>query len=153
MAERAPRTGKFVTATVVAPAGPAATWARWSDLDAWPEWNPHCVSASLEGPLTPGTRVVLQLRHPRGRDFWTRPRLTAVEPEERLDWAATSFGIAATTATRLAPEPDGTRVTVELDVAGRMGFTYRMTLSDRVQALIWTGILDALVDSLRRPEG
>jgi hypothetical protein len=30
-----------------------------------------------------------------------------------------------------------------------MGFTYRMTLSDRLQALIWTGVLNALVESLR----
>jgi uncharacterized membrane protein len=135
--------------TVVAPADRTATWARWSDLEAWPAWNPHCVSASLDGPLAPGTRLELQLRHPRGRDFWTRPRLTVVEPEARLEWAARSPGISATTATRLETEPDGTRVTVELGVSGRMGFTYRMTLSDRVQALIWTGVLNALVESLR----
>jgi uncharacterized protein YndB with AHSA1/START domain len=139
------------TVTVVAPADRAATWARWSDLAAWPEWNPNCLSAALEGPLAPGTRLELQLRHPRGRDFWTRPRLTAVEPESRMDWAATSLGVAATTATSLAPEPDGTRVTVELDVTGRMAFSYRLTLSDRVQAAIWAGTLNALVESLREP--
>jgi uncharacterized membrane protein len=139
------------TVTVVAPADRTATWARWSDLPAWPEWNPHCLSAALEGPLAPGTRLALQLRHPRGRDFWTRPRLTAVEPESRLDWAATSIGLSATTSTSLAPEPDGTRVTVELDVTGRMALSYRLTLSDRMQAAIWAGILDALVASLREP--
>ena len=135
--------------TVVAPADRATTWARWSDLPSWPDWNPHCVSAELEGPLAPGTRLALQLKHPRGRDFWTRPRLTSVEPESRLGWAATSLGLAATTNTSLTPEPDGTRVTVELDTTGRMAFSYRLTLPDRVHATIWTGILDALVSSLR----
>jgi uncharacterized protein YndB with AHSA1/START domain len=137
------------TATVVAPAPPEETWARWSDLAAWPDWNPTCLAASLNGPLAPGTRLELRLRHPRGRDFWTRPTLTAVDPQRRLDWAARGLGLLATTSTRLNPEPDGTRVTVVTEASGRMAFTFRLTLTDGAQARMWTDALDALVASLR----
>ncbi len=137
------------TATVVAPAGTDETWARWSDLERWPEWNPTCLAASLDGPLEPGTRLELRLRHPRGRDFWTRPRITVVEPGRRLEWVATGLGLRAITASRLEPEPDGTRVTVALDAHGRMAFTFRLTLTDGAQARMWTDALDGLVAALR----
>jgi hypothetical protein len=138
-----------VTVTVVVPAGRSATWARWSDVARWPEWNPRCLSASLRGPLARGTTVELQLRHPGGRDFWTRPVITAVTPEAELAWEARGLGLRAVTSSRLADEPDGTRLTVELDSRGPLAATYRLTLPDRTQARIWTEVLDALSQSLR----
>jgi uncharacterized protein YndB with AHSA1/START domain len=138
-----------VSITVVAPAAPAACWARWTDLERWPSWNPHCVDARMEGPLMPGTRLDLRLRHPRGRDFYTRPVLTAVEPEHELTWEARGLGLRAFTRTSFRPEPDGTRITIDADALGRMAFTYKMTLTDRTQALIYVAMLNALTDSLR----
>jgi uncharacterized protein YndB with AHSA1/START domain len=138
-----------VTVTVVAPAAPAAAWERWTDFAGWPAWNPHCVAARLDGPLAAGTPLELQLRHPRGRDFYTRPRLTTVEPAREIAWEARALGLRATTRTLLQPEPDGTRLTIDARAEGPMAFTYRMTLTDRVQALIYVAMLDALTDTLR----
>lgn len=138
-----------VVVTVVAPAPPAAVWGRWTDFAAWTEWNPHCVAATLSGPLEPGTGLDLHLRDPRGRDFYTRPVLTEVQEGGRISWEARGVGVRARTTTALATEPDGTRVTIESDVAGRLAFTYRIALGDRVQALMYVGMLDALTDSLR----
>jgi uncharacterized protein YndB with AHSA1/START domain len=138
-----------VVVTVVAPADPGAAWDRWSDVEAWPRWNPHCVSARADGPLQPGTRLELQLRHPRGRDFWTRPRVREVAPQRRLTWEATALGLSALTATALAPEPDGTRLTVRLTSSGPMAFAYRMTFTERAQAQLFTGVLDALSQSFK----
>ena len=138
-----------VSVTVVAPATPAVVWERWTDFASWPSWNPHCVEARLEGPLAPGTRLDLRLRHPRGRDFYTRPVLTAVEPEREVAWEARGLGLRALTRTALRPEPDGTRVTIDADAKGRMAFTYRMTMTDRTQALIYVAMLNALTDSVR----
>ena len=135
--------------TVVAPADRSATWARWSDFARWPEWNPRCLSAGLRGPLAPGTRLDLQLRHPGGRDFWTRPVLTAVTPEAELGWQARGLGLRAETRSSLVDEPDGTRLTLEMDSRGPLAATYRLTLPDRTQARIWTEVLDALSQSLR----
>ena len=135
--------------TVVAPAPPGAAWERWTDFAGWPAWNPQCVAARLDGPLAAGTRLELQLRHPRGRDFYTRPRLTTVEPPREIAWEARALGLRATTRTLLEPEPDGTRLTIDVRAEGPMAFTYRMTLTDRVQALIYVAMLDALTDTLR----
>lgn len=138
-----------VVVTVVAPAPPAAVWERWTDFAGWPGWNPHCVEAAIDGPVAEGAGLDLHLRDVRGRDFYTRPRLTEVAGGERLSWEARGLGLRARTTTMMSPEPDGTRVTVEADVAGRMAFTYRMTMSDRTQALMYVAMLDALTDSLR----
>ena len=138
-----------VVVTVVAPAAPELTWERWSDVARWPEWNPHCAAASLDGPLAPGTRLDLKLLHPGGRAFYTRPVLTVVEPGHRLEWEARGLGLRAAVRTAFAPEPDGTRVTLEAEATGAMAFAYRVGMTDRTQALIYVGMLDALTDSVR----
>jgi uncharacterized protein YndB with AHSA1/START domain len=138
-----------VAITVVAPAPPAETWALWTDFDGWPSWNPHCVEARLDGPLAPGTAIELRLRHPRGRDFYTRPVLCAVDPEREIAWEARGPGLRAETRTTMAPEPDGTRLTVAAGARGPMAFAYRMTVTDRTQALMYVAMLNALTDRLR----
>jgi Polyketide cyclase / dehydrase and lipid transport len=138
-----------VSVTVVAPATVEASWERWTDFARWAEWNPQCVEARLEGPLAPGTTLDLHLRHPRGRDFYTRPRLTAVRPPGEIVWEARGLGLRAPTRTTLSPEPDGTRVTIDADSRGPLAFAYKMTVTDRTQALIYVAMLDALSDSVR----
>lgn len=138
-----------VQVTVVVPAPPAQAWRRWTDFGAWPDWNPQCVEAALQGPLAPGSRLDLHLRHPRGRDFYTRPILTVVERERELTWQARGLGLRATTVTRLEPEPDGTRMTIAAGAEGPFAMTYRMTMTDRTQALMYVAMLDALTDSFR----
>jgi hypothetical protein len=138
-----------VVVTVVAPAAPEVAWERWSDFARWPSWNPHCVEAALDGPLAPGSRLELRLRDVRGREFYTRPHLTVVEEGRRLDWEARGLGLRASTRTSLAPEPDGTRITLETGSEGRLAFAFRIGMSDRTQALIYVGMLDALTDSVR----
>ena len=135
--------------TVVAPAPPEVASERWSDVARWPEWNPHCAAASLDGPLAPGTRLDLTLVHPSGRRFYTRPVVTVVEEGRRLEWEARGLGLRASTRTAFSPEPDGTRVTIEADATGAMALAYRVGMTDRTQALIYVGMLDALTDSVR----
>ena len=135
--------------TVVAPAAAEAAWARWTDFARWPKWNPRCIEARIDGPLAPGTALDLRLRHPRGRDFYTRPRLTVVEALNEIVWEARGLGLRAPTRTTMGPEPDGTRVTIEADARGPLAFTYSMTMTNRTQALIYVAMLDALSESVR----
>ena len=135
--------------TVVAPAAPGVVWERWTDFASWPRWNPHCVAATLIGPLAAGSTLELNLRDPRGRDFWTRPELTAVDRERTLVWEARGLGLRARTATMLSPEPDGTRITLESAAEGRLAFAFRMSMTDRIQALMYVAMLDALTDTVR----
>ena len=138
-----------VVVTVVAPATPAAVWDRWTAVTDWPSWNPHCMTAAMDGPVAPGSRLDLQLRDPKGRPFYTRPVITEVIENERITWEARGLGVRARTTTLLSHEPDGTRVSLESDVAGALGFTYRIALGDKVQALMYVAMLDALTDSVR----
>jgi hypothetical protein len=138
-----------VAVTVVAPAEAGPVWSRLTDFGRWPEWNPHCIEARMTGPLAPGTPLDLHLRHPRGRDFYTRPRLSAVAAQERLAWTATALLLRATVTVTLGEEEDGTRVTLVSEATGRLALTYRMTMPDKTQALLYAGMLDALTDSFR----
>lgn len=138
----------MISVTIVVPGAPRAAWQRWSDFARWAEWNPHCRAARLDGPLAVGTGLELNLLHPRGRDFYTRPRLSVVSPGEELAWETTALALSATTHARFAAEPDGTRVSIEADARGRFSAMYRMTLTDRAQATMLVGMLDALRDDL-----
>ncbi len=135
--------------TVVVPAAPGPVWDRWTGFAGWADWNPHCVAAAIDGPVEPGSRLDLQLQAPSGRDFYTRPKLTEVAHGQRIAWEARGLALRARTVTTLSPEPDGTRVTLESAATGPMAFTYRIALGDKVQALMYVAMLDALTDSLR----
>lgn len=139
-----------VAVVVVAPAAPDETWRRWSDVGSWPEWNTECVTADVAGPVRVGTLLDLALRHPRsGREFLTRPRVTETVPGHAFSWEARGLGLRARTDARFSPEPDGTRIDLVAESAGPMAFTYRMTMTDRTLALLYTRMLDALVEDLR----
>jgi uncharacterized protein YndB with AHSA1/START domain len=138
-----------VVVTVVAHASPDAVWGRWTAFADWPRWNPACVAASIDGAVAEGSRLDLQLSAPTGRPFYTRPVITEVVAPTRITWEARGTGVRARTTTLLSPEPDGTRVSIEADVAGVLALTYRIALGDKVQALMYVAMLDALTDSLR----
>jgi uncharacterized protein YndB with AHSA1/START domain len=139
-----------VVVTVVAPAPPERTWALLSDVPGWPEWNPSCLEAAVEGPLAPGTKLDLRLQDTKGRAFYTRPRVTTLEPGRELAWEARGLGLRAATRVMLGPEPDGTRVTIEAMSSGPLAITYRLSVSEKTQALIYVAMLDALTERLRR---
>jgi hypothetical protein len=139
-----------VAVVVVVPAGPGEAWSRWSDVGGWPDWNPECVAADVDGPAGVGTVLDLTLRHPRsGREFLTRPRVTETVPGRVFAWEARGLGLRAGTHARFLPEPDGTRIDLVAETTGPMAFTYRMTMTDRTIALLYTRMLDALVEDLR----
>jgi len=135
--------------TVVVDAATGDAWDRLADIPAWPSWNPACLDAELRGDLTPGTQLRLRLRHPKGRDFFTRPRLTEVERPSRLAWEARSVGLRARTALEVEPEEGGSRITLTAESGGPLGFSYRWAMRPRTQALIYGAMLDGLAGSFR----
>lgn len=135
--------------TVVVDAGREAAWDRLADIPGWPAWNPACIAASLDGPPAPGTAMRLQLRHPGGRGFHTRPRLAELERPERLTWETRAPGVRARTRVEVTREVDGTRITLTADSGGPMGFSYRWAMRPRTQARIWSTMLDGLAESFR----
>jgi hypothetical protein len=74
--------------------------------------------------------------------------VTTLEPEQELAWEARGLGLRAATRVMLAPEPDGTRVTIEAMSSGPLAITYRLSVSEKTQALIYVAMLDALTERL-----
>lgn len=138
-----------VEATIVVPAERALVWDRWSDLPTWPDWNPHCLDVELDGPVAVGATVGFKLRHPRGTPFYTRPVITEIRAQEHMAWEARSLGLRAPVELTLRDEHDGTRATVRTDALGSLAMTYKMTLSEKAQARLWAGVLEALRESVQ----
>lgn len=102
------------------------------------------MAAQIDGPLAVGSRLDLQLRHPRGRDLYSRPVITAVEHGASIAWESRGLGVRAPLISTIVAERDATRLTVELDATGRLAMTYRMTLSEEHQEQLWADVLRCL---------
>ena len=140
-----------VVARINVVADPTRAWERWSDVGSWPEWNPGCLAASSEGTDV-GSQLELQLRHPRGRDFWTRPRVVASEPGREFAWQARGLGVRASTRAEFAQGDAGTDITVTGDARGLLAFTWRMLLTQKVEGRLLTDALNALAADLHAEE-
>ncbi len=140
-----------ITVTIQTEADIVTTWDRLSDVATWPEWNPACAEVVMEKPaLQPGARVRMKLRHPRGRLFWTEPRVTTVIRPDELSWMVRAFGVRAPLTIRLETlRTGGTAVTLTTHSTGIMGFAYRLVFPEKTQGLLWSGTLTALARSLR----
>lgn len=138
-----------VAVTVVAPAAPIAVWRLWATVTDWPRWNSACIRAEAATPAAEGAKLDLVLRHPRGREFITRPTVTTALAGQEFTWVTRALGFRATTTTRFAAHEDGTLITLTALATGPLAFTYRMTMTDRTLALLYTRMLDDLVAELQ----
>lgn len=140
----------MITVRVHCAADPPTTWSTLADVQAWPEWNPACAQAEPEPTeVAPGTHLRLQLRHPRGRLFWTTPIVTVVEPNRRFVFETRALGLRAPTDITLTPGADGgTDVELIGTSRGPLAFTYRLMFPEKAQALLWSGALTGLARHL-----
>lgn len=99
-----------------------------------------------------GHRVRLQMQLPRGRTFWTAPVMTVLEAAERVAWETRALGMRAPTVVTLAPDTDGTLVTLTSESRGPLGFSYRLTFPETTQAQMWSGALTGLARSFDASE-
>ena len=65
-------------------ASPAAVWTQLTDFQAYPEWNPHVVSAA--GDLREGATLDIVVSRAGQRDRGMAVRITTIEPGRRLAW-------------------------------------------------------------------
>jgi hypothetical protein len=112
-----------VTAATWIDAPPGAVWAVLTDLARYPEWNPLFGQAA--GNLGVGQRIRLCSRRPDGRRVTTRPRITAVTPDEELRWTGRPAGMPPGLLTgehsfTLRPGNGGTLVLQRVAVRGFM---------------------------------
>ena len=84
-------------------ADPSMVFSVVADFDEWPSWNPDVRSATLEGPVQPGT----VFRWKAGPSRLTS-RLEVVDPPREITWTGTTMGIRAVHTFRFEPHDGGT---------------------------------------------
>ncbi len=100
-------------------AAPAVVWGVMTEIERWPEWTQSI--ARIErldpGPLRPGSRArIKQPGFPPA--VWL---VTEVDEGRGFTWVARSPGARVTAHHRIAPRDGGSRVTLSLHYAGRLG--------------------------------
>ena len=128
-------------AAVTVPAPPEQVWEVLTDLGRMPEWSPELVT------MVPLKRGGLRLGqwylgvNRRGPVVWpTRNVVSVLEPGQTVAWDTTSSG--ARWCYEVAPEADGTRVTLTRPVPRRLS---RLS---RIVAPLLLGGSDAHADEL-----
>jgi hypothetical protein len=67
-------------------------WQVFSDLTAWPVWNPQCPGQAPQGDLRAGTRLDLWLK-PLGLPLMVRAEVVESSPGQAVGWRGRAWGI------------------------------------------------------------
>jgi hypothetical protein len=78
---------KRIETQVDLPAVPSAVWEQLVDAEALGSWNPFITS--LSGVLAVGERLRVRIAPVGGRPMTFTPRVTVVDPGQRLEWLGT----------------------------------------------------------------
>ena len=78
---------KRIETQVELPAVPSAVWEKLVDAEAMGSWNPFITS--LSGVLAVGERLKVRIAPVGGRPMTFKPRVTVVDPGQRLEWLGT----------------------------------------------------------------
>lgn len=99
-------------------APPARVWAIWSDVSAWPGWNPDMKESRLNGPLRVGTTGMINTRSGGKHDVvvtqFEDGRLFELESAAM---PGTRMAIRAT----ITPTPSGSRISQAFEARGLLG--------------------------------
>ncbi len=113
------------TATADSTAPPEAFFARWADMDSWPEWDDALAWIRLDGPFVAGTTGELEPR----RGPKARFGIETLEHGSGFTDVSTIPGARLRIRHLAATRSDGsTRVTVEVSIDGAL-------------ARLWTPVL------------
>jgi hypothetical protein len=96
-------------------ASPNTVWQVWSDVDAWPEWNPDMNQSHLDGPLRVGTTGTINTRSGGAHSVVVTQFQDGKSFE--LESTAMPFTKMAIRAT-VTPLDTGSRVTQEFEARG-----------------------------------
>jgi len=126
----------YAEASVQIAAPRETVWSLLSDVGGWPSWNPGIASASIDGELTRGARVVW-----KSGPGTIKSTIADVEPGGRLSWTGSLMGIKAIHVWTVDTKDDETTVTTQ---ESWEGLVVRLTKKSSQRALD-----DALVAGLR----
>jgi len=126
----------YAEASVRISASRETVWSLMSDVSGWPSWNPGIASASIDGELTRGARVVW-----KSGPGTIKSTIADVEPGVRLSWTGSLMGIKAIHVWTVDTKDGETTVTTQ---ESWEGLVVRLTKKSSQRALD-----DALANGLR----
>jgi len=106
---------RFEHATAIS-APPERVWGILIDVERWPARIPTVdrVERLDDGPLAVGART--RLAQPKlAEEVWTVTELT---PGTAFTWTSSSTGVRVTGSHVIEPSPEGSRLTLAVDIAG-----------------------------------
>jgi hypothetical protein len=127
---------------VTAPAD--VVWRVLTDMGSWPGWSSAVRSASLEGPLEPGT----QFRWKAGRAAIVST-LQSVEPPSRIVWTGRTFGVEAIHVHTFEQHDRVTTVTSEESWNGLLVRLLRRRMTTMLQSSLEAGLRDLKAEAER----
>ena len=101
--------------SLLIPAPRAAVWAAHADVARWPEWQSDISTASIDGPLAPGSIITWVTK---GISEPIPSTIYAVEAERRTLWGAPAMGIDGIHEWRFTDAKGGTLVETEESWSG-----------------------------------
>jgi uncharacterized protein YndB with AHSA1/START domain len=120
----------------------AALWSRWSDVEAYPEWNAGITGIEADGPFAAGTSFTMT--PPEGDPV--RLTLTEVVTGVRFTDVMDAGDVVVTTVHLLEPVgADRTRVVYRTEITGPAADRIGPDLGPAITA-DFPAVLDALVE-------
>src|SRR5579871_2785451 len=96
-------------------ASAADVWRVWSDVDAWPEWNPDMKESKLNGPLQVGTTGVINTRSGGRHDVV----VTHLEPGKSFELESSAMpGTRLAIRATVTPVGTGSRISQAFEPRG-----------------------------------
>ena len=102
---------------------PKVAWEVLTAIGRWPNWNPAVKSVSFDGEVDHG--AAFRWKSGPGTIAST---IQDVEPQRRIAWTGTSFGIRAIHVHTFEPQAGGTRVRTEESYDGLVARLLRRRL-------------------------
>ena len=138
------------TATAVTTAPPEAVFARWADMESWPEWDEALAWIRLDGPFVAGMTGRLKPR--RGPE--SRFVVESLEPGSGFTTVSAVPGGRLRIRHLAGVRSDGrTDVTVEVSIEGTLGRIWAVLLRRSVSRSTPPGVERLVAAAERRPSG
>ena len=108
-------------------AAPSAIFARWADMETWPEWNADTEWVRLDGPFAAGSTGVLK---PKGGPK-VKFRIERLVPETEFVDVSLLPGARLTFAHRVTPNlAGGCTIDVTISISGPLRRLWSRVLGD-----------------------
>ena len=138
----------FATGEVDVAADPETVWQVLADIQRWPSWNADITTATLHGPVGPGTRFTW-----KSGPGTIRSTFQVVERPTELAWTGKTMGIPAIHVYRLRPDarhPGHTVVRTEESWDGLLARLLRRRFTTTLRTAIDTGLARLKAEAERR---